>query len=32
VQKIHLFPAGVDPRRQPGAIDLRELKKKAAGA
>ena len=32
VQKIHLFPAGVDPRRQPGAIDLRELKRKTAGA
>jgi acyl-CoA synthetase (AMP-forming)/AMP-acid ligase II len=31
VQKISLFAAGVDPRRQPGAIDLRELKKKAAG-
>lgn len=27
VQKIHLFPAGVDPRTQPGAIDLRALKK-----
>jgi len=27
VQKIHIFPAGVDPRAQPGAIDLRALKK-----
>jgi acyl-CoA synthetase (AMP-forming)/AMP-acid ligase II len=27
VQKIHIFPPGVDPRRQPGAIDLRALKK-----
>jgi acyl-CoA synthetase (AMP-forming)/AMP-acid ligase II len=27
VQKIHIFPAGVDPRAQPGAIDLRSLKK-----
>jgi crotonobetaine/carnitine-CoA ligase len=26
VQKIHIFPAGTDPRRQPGAIDLRPLK------
>ena len=23
VQKIHIFPAGVDPRTQPGVIDLR---------
>jgi acyl-CoA synthetase (AMP-forming)/AMP-acid ligase II len=28
VQKIRLFPQGVDPRRQEGAIDLRDLKKK----
>ena len=27
VQKIHIFPAGTDPRQQPGAIDLRKLKK-----
>ena len=27
VQKIHIFPAGTDPRKQPGAIDLRKLKK-----
>ncbi len=27
VQKIHIFPAGVDPRSQPGAIDLRSQKK-----
>ncbi len=27
VQKIHIFPPGVDPRTQPGAIDLRHLKK-----
>jgi acyl-CoA synthetase (AMP-forming)/AMP-acid ligase II len=27
IQKIHIFPAGVDPRQQPGAIDLRSLKK-----
>jgi acyl-CoA synthetase (AMP-forming)/AMP-acid ligase II len=27
VQKIHVFPAGTDPRTQPGAIDLRALKK-----
>ncbi len=27
VQKIHIFPAGTDPRRQPGVIDLRALKK-----
>ncbi len=30
VQKISLFPAGADPRRQEGAIDLRELKKAPA--
>jgi crotonobetaine/carnitine-CoA ligase len=29
VQKISLFPAGVDPREQPGAIDLRAQKKPA---
>jgi crotonobetaine/carnitine-CoA ligase len=27
VQKIHIFPAGSDPRQQTGAIDLRALKK-----
>jgi acyl-coenzyme A synthetase/AMP-(fatty) acid ligase len=27
VQKIHIFPAGTDPRQQPGAIDLRKRKK-----
>ncbi len=27
VQKIHIFPPGTDPRREPGAIDLRPLKK-----
>ncbi len=27
LQKIHIFPAGTDPRRQPGVIDLRSLKK-----
>jgi len=27
VQKIHIFPPGVDPRGQPGVIDLRALKK-----
>ncbi|HZP86298.1 MAG TPA: AMP-binding protein [Burkholderiales bacterium] len=27
VQKIHIFPAGVDPRKQAGAIDLRAQKK-----
>jgi crotonobetaine/carnitine-CoA ligase len=30
VQKISLFPEGVDPRGQHGAIDLRALKKKPA--
>ena len=28
VQKIHLFPAGTDPRTLPGVVDLRNLKKK----
>jgi acyl-CoA synthetase (AMP-forming)/AMP-acid ligase II len=32
VQKISLFPPGVDPRTQDGAIDLRTLKKKPAAA
>ena len=32
VQKIHIFPAGVDPRQQPGAIDLRGLKKQKPAA
>ena len=27
VQKVHLFPAGTDPRKQPGVVDLRHLKK-----
>jgi len=27
VQKIHIFPAGTDPRTRPGAIDLRSRKK-----
>lgn len=27
VQKIHIFPEGTDPRKQPGAIDLRSQKK-----
>ena len=27
LQKIHIFPAGTDPRMQPGVIDLRPLKK-----
>ena len=27
VQKIHIFPAGTDPREAPGAIDLRSRKK-----
>ena len=27
VQKIHIFPAGSDPRKQPGVIDLRLRKK-----
>ena len=27
VQKIHIFPSGVDPRQQAGAIDLRTQKK-----
>ncbi|MBK8018056.1 MAG: AMP-binding protein [Betaproteobacteria bacterium] len=30
VQKIHIFPSGTDPRKLPGAIDLRPLKKKRA--
>jgi acyl-CoA synthetase (AMP-forming)/AMP-acid ligase II len=29
LQKIALFPAGTDPRAEPGAIDLRPLKKPA---
>ena len=32
VQKISLFPADTDPRTQPGALDLRALKKKPARA
>ena len=27
VQKIHIFPAGADPREQPGVFDLRKRKK-----
>ena len=30
VQKIHIFAAGVDPRKQPGVIDLRAQKKHKA--
>lgn len=30
VQKIHIFPAGIDPRQKPDAIDLRSLKKQSA--
>ncbi len=29
IQKVKLFPKGVDPRTQPGVIDLRTLKKKS---
>ena len=29
VQKIHIFSPGTDPRKQPGAIDLRAQKKQA---
>jgi crotonobetaine/carnitine-CoA ligase len=32
VQKIHIFPAGADPREQPGAIDLRARKKQRKAA
>jgi len=32
VQKIHIFPQGTDPRAQPGAIDLRPLKKQKKAA
>jgi acyl-CoA synthetase (AMP-forming)/AMP-acid ligase II len=32
VQKIHIFPPGVDPRATPGAIDLRTSKKQKPGA
>ena len=28
VQKTRIFPAGTDPRREPGAIDLRDTKKR----
>ena len=27
VQKVNIFPAGMDPRQQDGAIDLRSQKK-----
>jgi crotonobetaine/carnitine-CoA ligase len=30
IQKVKLFPQGVDPLKQPGVIDLRSLKKKPA--
>ena len=29
VQKAQIFPAGTDARREPGAIDLRPLKKRS---
>ncbi len=29
IQKVKIFPPGVDPRQQPGVIDLRSLKKKS---
>jgi crotonobetaine/carnitine-CoA ligase len=29
VQKTQLFPRGEDPRRRPGALDLRELKRRS---
>jgi crotonobetaine/carnitine-CoA ligase len=32
VQKIHIFPPGVDPRTQPGVIDLRAQKKQKKAA
>ena len=32
VQKIHLFPAGTDPRREPGVTDWRALKKQKRAA
>jgi acyl-CoA synthetase (AMP-forming)/AMP-acid ligase II len=32
LMKIRIFPPGVDPRTQPGAIDLRSLKRPAARA
>ena len=28
VQKTQIFPRGEDPRRRPGALDLRETKKR----
>jgi acyl-coenzyme A synthetase/AMP-(fatty) acid ligase len=30
IQKVKIFPPGVDPRQQPGVIDLRSFKKKQA--
>jgi crotonobetaine/carnitine-CoA ligase len=30
IHKVKLFPTGVDPRAQPGVLDLRALKKKRA--
>ena len=32
IQKVKLFPKGVDPRTQPGVVDLRTLKKKSTAA
>lgn len=32
LQKIHIFPAGTDPRTRPGVIDLRSLKKQKKAA
>jgi crotonobetaine/carnitine-CoA ligase len=32
IQKVKIFPSGVDPRQQPGVIDLRSLKKKSTTA
>ena len=29
VQKTQIFPRGEDPRRRPGAIDLRDRKKRS---
>jgi len=28
VQKVNLFPKGLDPRKEPNVIDMRSLKKK----
>ncbi|MFN0316187.1 MAG: AMP-binding protein [Burkholderiales bacterium] len=32
IQKVRIFPPGVDPRKEPGVIDLRSLKKPARTA